>query len=418
MSVTIADIHAARELLKGQIVRTPMLHAPKLSELTGANIWVKYENAQVTNSFKDRGAYVRLSKLTPEQKERGVIAMSAGNHAQAVAYHAKRLGIPATIVMPQFTPFTKVERTQAHGAEVVLAGETLDDSRETVETMIAEQGLTLVHPYDDLDVIAGQGTIALEMLEEVPELQVLVAPIGGGGILAGNAISARSVNPDIELIGVEAAFYPSMYNKIRGGEMKCGGSTLADGIAVKAPGELTSAIIEELVDDIRIVLESEIERAINAYFTHQKTCAEGAGASPLAAVMADPEHFRGRNVGLILCGGNIDARMMASVLYRELVREQRIVNIRVTIDDRPGVLAGISGIIGRTGANILEVAHSRMFLDVSAKGAELDFMVETRGATHVREIVALLEADGYRVGVHEAAAERAAESSKVAKRDS
>ncbi len=390
-----------------------MLQAPKLSELTGADIWVKCENAQVTNSFKDRGAYVRLLRLDPEQKETGVIAMSAGNHAQAVAYHAKRLGIPATIVMPQFTPFTKVERTQAHGAEVVLAGETLDDSRAKVEEFIAERGLTLVHPYDDKDVIAGQGTIALEMLEDVPDLDVLVIPIGGGGILAGNAISARSVNPDIELIGVEAALYPSMYNLVRGVEMKCGGSTLADGIAVKSAGKLTSEIIRDKADDIRIVSESDIERAINAYFSHMKTCAEGAGAAPLAAVMADPGHFKDRKVGLILCGGNIDARMMASVLYRELVREQRIVNIRVTIDDRPGVLAGISAIIGNSGANILEVAHSRMFLDVAAKGAELDFMVETRGPAHVQEIVALLEADGFQVGVQKASAERAAKASKV-----
>lgn len=413
MTVSIEDIHAARKLLEGQVVRTPMLHAPKLSELTDANIWVKYENAQVTNSFKDRGAFVRLSKLTDEQKAKGVIAMSAGNHAQAVAYHAKRLGIPATIVMPQFTPFTKVERTRAHGANVVLAGETLDDARATVEEIIAERGITLVHPYDDDHVIAGQGTIALEMLEEAPDLDVLVIPIGGGGILAGNAISARSINPEIELIGVEAGLYPSMYNAVRGQEMRCGGSTLADGIAVKSAGVKTSAIIRELANDIRIVSESDIERAVNAYFSHQKTCAEGAGAAPLAAVLADPDYFAGRNVGLILCGGNIDPRIMASVIYRELEREQRIVNIRVTIDDRPGVLAGISTIIGEAGANILEVAHSRMFLDVSAKGAELDFMIETRGPQHVEEVVTDLETAGYRVSVLDAPGGKASASSKV-----
>ncbi len=413
MTVSIEDIHAARKLLEGQVVRTPMLHAPKLSELTDANIWVKYENAQVTNSFKDRGAFVRLSKLTDEQKAKGVIAMSAGNHAQAVAYHAKRLGIPATIVMPQFTPFTKVERTRAHGANVVLAGETLDDARATVEEIIAERGITLVHPYDDDHVIAGQGTIALEMLEEAPDLDVLVIPIGGGGILAGNAISARSINPEIELIGVEAGLYPSMYNAVRGQEMRCGGSTLADGIAVKSAGVKTSAIIRELANDIRIVSESDIERAVNAYFSHQKTCAEGAGAAPLAAVLADPDYFAGRNVGLILCGGNIDPRIMASVIYRELEREQRIVNIRVTIDDRPGVLAGISTIIGEAGANILEVAHSRMFLDVSAKGAELDFMIETRGPQHVEEVVTDLETAGYRVSVLDAPGGKASASSKI-----
>ncbi|MEM8646677.1 MAG: threonine ammonia-lyase [Pseudomonadota bacterium] len=399
MTVTIDHIHAAREALQGQVVRTPMLHAPKLSELTGAEIWVKYENMQVTNSFKDRGAYIRLSKLSDSQKEKGVIAMSAGNHAQAVAYHARRLGIPATIVMPQFTPFTKVERTQAHGAEVVLSGETLDDARSTVEDMIESRGLTLVHPYDDEDVIAGQGTIALEMLEEAPDLETLVIPIGGGGILAGNAISSRSVNPKMELIGVEAELYPSMYNLVRGKEMKCGGTTLADGIAVKSAGMKTSAIIQELADDIRLVSEAQIEGAVNAYFSHQKTSAEGAGASPLAAVMADPDHFAGRKVGLILCGGNIDPRIMASVIYRELERDQRIVNIRVTIDDRPGVLAAIANIIGETGANILEVAHSRMFLEVSAKGAELDFMVETRGPDHVSMLVEKLEAADFRVRV-------------------
>lgn len=402
MTVTIADIHAARTALEGQVVRTPMLYAPKLSELTGAQIWVKYENMQVTNSFKDRGAYIRLSKLTDAQKQAGVIAMSAGNHAQAVAYHAKRLRIPATIVMPQFTPFTKVERTKAHGAEVVLSGETLDDAKATVEQMIAERGLTLVHPYDDYDVIAGQGTIALEMLEEVPDLDVLVIPIGGGGILAGNAISARALNPDIELIGVEAELYPSMYNLIRGKEMKCGGTTLADGIAVKSAGAKTSVIIKEMANDVRLVSEAQIERAVNAYFSHQKTSAEGAGASPLAAVMADPDYFKGRKVGLILCGGNIDPRIMASVIYRELERELRIVNIRVTIDDRPGVLAAIATIIGATGANILEVAHSRMFLEVSAKGAELDFMIETRGPDHVDEVVEQLETAGFNVRVLDA----------------
>ena len=399
MTVTIEDIHAARKALQGQVVRTPMLYAHKLSELTGAEIWVKYENMQVTNSFKDRGAYIRLSKLTEEQKQKGVIAMSAGNHAQAVAYHAKRLGIPATIVMPQFTPFTKVERTKAHGAEVVLSGETLDDARATVEETIAARGLTLVHPYDDDDVIAGQGTIALEMLEEVPDLEVLVIPIGGGGILAGNAISSRSLNPEMELIGVEAELYPSMYNLVRGKDMKCGGTTLADGIAVKSAGLKTSAIIKDMVNDIRLVSEAQIERAVNAYFGHQKTSAEGAGATPLAAVMADREHFKGRKVGLILCGGNIDPRIMASVIYRELERDLRIVNIRVTIDDRPGVLAAIATIIGQTGANILEVAHSRMFLEVSAKGAELDFMIETRGPDHVAEVVECLEAAEFRVRV-------------------
>ena len=402
MSVTFEDIKAAQKLLQGQVVRTPMLHAPKLSEITGAEIWVKFENAQVTNSFKDRGAYVRLSKLSDEQKKHGVIAMSAGNHAQAVAYHAKRLSMPATIVMPQTTPFTKVERTKSHGAKVVLSGETLDDSKETVEELIAKHNYTLVHPYDDDDIIAGQGTIALEMLEDVPDLEMLVIPIGGGGIISGNAIAAKTINPDIQIIGVEAALYPSMYHAVRNAQPKCGGSTLADGIAVKNVAERTIKITKELVDDIKLVNEAMIERAVNAYFTQLKTCAEGAGATPLAAVLSDPHFFKGRKIGLILCGGNIDPRIMASVIYRELEREQRIVNVRVTIDDRPGVLARISAIIGETGANILEVAHSRMFLDVSAKGAELEFMLETRDAGHVDDVAKALEAAGFKVTVLDA----------------
>ncbi|MGI9373660.1 MAG: threonine ammonia-lyase [Hyphomicrobiales bacterium] len=402
MPVTFEDIQKARELLKGQVVRTPMLRAHKLSEMTGAEVWVKFENQQTTNSFKDRGAYLRLSKLSEDQKSTGVIAMSAGNHAQAVAYHAKRLGIPATIVMPETTPFTKVERTKAHGAEVVLAGETLDDSRAVVDNLIAKRGFTLVHPYDDDDIIAGQGTIAMEMLEDAPDLDMLVIPIGGGGIISGNAISAKTIKPDIQIIGVEAALYPSMYHAVRDAQPKCGGSTLADGIAVKNVAERTITIAKALVDDIKLVNEAMIERAVNAYFTELKTCSEGAGATPLAAVFSDPHFFRGKKLGLILCGGNIDPRMMASVIYRELERDQRIVNIRVTIDDRPGVLARISAIIGETGANILEVAHSRMFLDVSAKGAELEFMLETRDAGHVEEVADRLEAAGFKVVVLDA----------------
>lgn len=402
MGVEIKDIEAARNALAGQVVRTPMLFAPKLSEITGAEIWVKYENCQVTNSFKDRGAFIKLSQLTDAQKEKGVVAMSAGNHAQAVAYHAKRLGIPATIVMPETTPFTKIERTKSHGAEVVLAGETLDDSKSRVDDIIAERGMTMVHPFDDDAIIAGQGTIALEMLEDAPDLDMLVIPIGGGGIISGNAISANSVNPDIQIIGVETELYPSMYHAVRGETPICGGATLADGIAVKNVAPRTVEIVKQRVDEIQLVSETMIERAVNAYFTQLKTCAEGAGATPLAAIFNNPDAYIGRKVGLILCGGNIDPRIMASVIYRELEREQRIVNIRVTIDDRPGVLAKIATVIGATGANILEVAHSRMFLDVSAKGAELDFMIETRDSSHVDEVTEKLEQTGFKVVVLDA----------------
>jgi threonine dehydratase len=377
------------------VVRTPLLRAPKLSEITGADIHVKFENLQVTSSFKDRGAYNKMTSLTLEEKTRGVIAMSAGNHAQAVAYHAKRLGIPATIVMPETTPSTKIERTRAHGPNVILSGETLADSQITAEALVREKGFLLIHPYDDDKVIAGQGTIALEMLEDAPDLDCIVVPIGGGGVIGGVAIAAKHIRPAIEILGVEVKLYPSMYHALRGQPAKCGGSTLAEGIAVKNVTERTIAIAKQYVDDVRLVGESDIERAVMAYLTHQKTLAEGAGAAGLAAVLADPAYFRGRKVGLVLCGGNIDPRILASVILRELEREHRIVNLRIQIDDRPGVLGRIATLLGQLGANILEVSHRRMFLDVPAKGAELEIMLETRDAPHADEIVARIEAEGF-----------------------
>lgn len=395
MPVTFKDIEAARATLKGNVVRTPLLRAPKLSEITGADIHVKFENLQVTSSFKDRGAYNKMSSLTTQEKARGVIAMSAGNHAQAVAYHAKRLGIPATIVMPETTPSTKVERTKAHGANVILSGETLADSQVTAEALVKEKGFLLIHPYDDDKVIAGQGTIGIEMLEDAPDLDCIVVPIGGGGVIGGVAIAARHLRPSIEIIGAEVKLYPSMYHALRGQPAKCGGSTLAEGIAVKNVTERTIAIAKQYVDDVRLVGESDIERAVMAYLTHQKTLAEGAGAAGLAAVLADPAHFRGRKVGLVLCGGNIDPRILASVILRELEREHRIVNLRIQIDDRPGILGRIATLLGQLGANILEVSHRRMFLDVPAKGAELEIMLETRDGPHADEIVARIEAEGF-----------------------
>jgi len=395
MSVTVADVEAARRTIAGQVLRTPMLPAPKLSALTGADVHVKYENLQVTNSFKDRGALNKLASLSADARERGVIAMSAGNHAQAVAYHAARLGVPATIVMPVTTPFVKVQATEAHGAEIVLDGETVAEAQVRAETIARARGLTFVHPYDDPLVIAGQGTIALEMLEDVPDLDTLVIPIGGGGLIAGSAIAARAQKPDIEIVGVEAALYPSFWNALTGEHRPLGGATLAEGIAVKNVGVLTLPIVRALVSEIILVDEAHLERAVNAYLTLQKTMAEGAGAAGLAAMLVKPDKFRDRKVGLILCGGNIDPRILASVMVRELEREDRIVSFRLTIPDRPGVLGQIATRLGQLGANILEVEHRRLFLDVPAKGAKLDVTVETRDQMHGEEIFQALEAEGY-----------------------
>ncbi len=395
MTVSLADIEAARRTIGDQVLRTPMLPAPKLSALTGAQVFVKYENMQVTNSFKERGAVVKLTSLSGAERARGVIAMSAGNHAQAVAYHARRLGIPATIVMPVTTPFVKVQGTEAYGATVVLHGETVAEAQERAEALATERKLVWVHPYDDAHVIAGQGTIALEMLEEVADLDVLVIPIGGGGLIAGNAIAARAIRPGIEILGVESALYPSMYNAMKRGNRPVGGATLAEGIAVKNVGKLTEPIVRELVADVVLVEEAHLERAVNAFLTHQKTMAEGAGAAGLAALLANPERFAGRKVGLILCGGNIDPRILSSIMFRELERESRVVSFRLMIPDRPGVLGVIATRFGQLGANILEVEHRRLFLDVPAKGAKLDVTVETRDAEHAQEIYAALEADGY-----------------------
>jgi threonine dehydratase len=395
MSITIADVEAARRTIAGQVLRTPMLPAPKLSALTGAEVHVKYENLQVTNSFKDRGAFNKLASLSPTARARGVIAMSAGNHAQAVAYHAARLAIPATIVMPLTTPFVKVEATQAHGAEVVLEGESVAEAQIRAEIIARERGRTLVHPYDDPLVIAGQGTIALEMLEEAPGLDALVIPIGGGGLIAGNAVAARARKPAIEIVGAEAALYPSFWNALHGENRPLGGATLAEGIAVKNVGVLALPIVRELVSEIVLVDEAHLEQAVNAYLTLQKTMAEGAGAAGLAAMLVNPEKFRGRKVGLILCGGNIDARILASIMVRELEREDRIVSFRLTIPDQPGVLGQIATRLGQLGANILGVEHRRLFLDVPAKGAKLDVTVETRDRAHGAQIFNALEGDGF-----------------------
>ncbi len=372
-----------------------MLPAPPLSALTGAEVYVKYENLQVTNSFKERGARVKLAALTEDERRRGVIAISAGNHAQAVAYHARRLAIPASIVMPVTTPFVKVKATEMLGAEVVLSGETLLEAQHRADALAAERNLVWVHPYDDRRIIAGQGTIALEMLEEVPDLDVLVVPIGGGGLIAGNAIAARAVRPAIEIVGVECALYPSMWNAVHSRNKPCGGATLAEGIAVSRAGKLALPVVRELVREIILVDEPLIERAVNIFLTLQKTMAEGAGAAGLAAMLADPNRFADRKVGLILCGGNIDPRILASIMVRELERETRIVSFRLTIPDRPGILGQIASRLGEFGANILAVDHHRLFLDVPAKGAKLDVTMETRDAAHADQIFRALADDGY-----------------------
>jgi threonine dehydratase len=394
-NITLADIEAARRVIAGHVLRTPMLPAPPLSALTGAEVHVKYENLQVTNSFKERGARVKLASLAERDRKRGVIAMSAGNHAQAVAYHAASLGIPATVVMPVMTPFVKVAATKAHGARVLLEGETISEAQARAELEARERGLIWVHPYDDEKVIAGQGTIALEMLEERADLDTLIVPIGGGGLVSGMAIAAKAIKPSIEIVGVESALYPSMWNAVRGDHRPLGGATLAEGIAVKNVGTLTLPIIRALVGDILLVDEEHIERAVNAYLTLQKTMAEGAGAAGLAAMLATPGRFAGRKVGLVLCGGNIDPRILASIMVRELERDNRIVSFRLTITDRPGLLGQVATTLGRLGANILEVDHRRMFLDVPAKGARLDVTVETRDAAHAEEILVALRAEGF-----------------------
>jgi threonine dehydratase len=394
---TLADIEAARRIIAGQVMRTPFLPAPRLSAMTGAEVKVKYENLQVTAAFKERGALVRLSGLDSEERARGVIAMSAGNHAQAVAYHAQRLGIRATIVMPVTTPHVKVAATESFGARVILQGETVAESFEAAERIAAAEGFVFVHPYDDFDVIRGQGTIALEMLEEDPDLDIIVVPIGGGGLISGMAIAARAVKPSIAIIGVETRLYPSMWAALKGTDVICGGATLAEGIAVKTAGRLTLPIVRDLVEAIVLVDESHLERAVNAYLTLQKTMAEGAGAAGLAAMFAEPERFRGHRVGLVLCGGNIDPRILASIMMRELAREERIVAIRLAIPDRPGVLGDIATLMGEVGGNILEVSHRRTVLEIPAKGASLDITFEARDGAHAESIVAALRARGYGV---------------------
>ncbi len=397
LPVALADIRAAAATIGDEILRTPAVPAPALSRLAGAEIVLKLETLHPTGSFKERGALNKLKSLAPEQRAAGVIAMSAGNHAQGVAYHARRLGVPATIVMPEGTPFTKIERTEAHGARVVVRGADISEAQRAAERLAQEHGLAWVHPFDDPAVIAGQGTIGLELLADVPDLDAIIVPIGGGGLISGIAVAAKAMSPEIEIVGVQSALYPAMLDALRGKTppRPAGSATLAEGIAVKEPGRLTRTIVAALVADVLLVGENAIESAVEKLLDIEKLVVEGAGATTLAALLTFPERFRGRRVGLILTGGNIDARLLSSILMRGLVRGGRLVRLRAEISDSPGVLAKLTHIIGEKGGNIVEIYHQRLFFDVPVKLAEVDIVVETRNPGHVAEIIGALNGGGF-----------------------
>jgi threonine dehydratase len=393
--ISRAVVGAAACAIAGAVETTPARHSRTLSAIAGADIFLKFENLQFTASFKERGALNKLLALSAEERIRGVIAMSAGNHAQGVAYHAGRLGIPATIVMPEGTPFTKITHTRDFGARVVIEGASLADADRHARSLAAETGSIFVHPYDDPLVIAGQGTVALEFLEQVPELDAIIVPVGGGGLIAGIAVAARALKPGTAIYGVEATLYPAMYNAVKGTNLPVAGRTVADGIAVETPGAIAQTIVQTMVDDIVLADESAIESAMVTLLEIEKTLVEGAGAAPLAAVLAEPARFKGRKVGLILSGGNVDLRLVSNVILRQLAQKGRILSLALTIDDRPGLLAGVAAIIGDSGGNILEVSHNRLMTGVSAKSAELGLVIEARDAAHAAEIRRRLEGAGY-----------------------
>lgn len=394
---TIDDIRAAAVRIDGAVIKTPTLCSRTLSEIIGAELWLKFENLQFTAAYKERGALNKLLQLTDDERARGVIAASAGNHAQAVAYHGKRLGIPVTIVMPNPTPTVKVTQTEGHGARVVLFGQTFDDAYEHALELEAEEALTFVHPFDDPAIIAGTGTIALEMLDVVPDLDVLVVPIGGGGLISGIAIAAKSINPKIEIIGVEAELYPSMKNVVEGRKGPIGGDTLAEGIAVKVPGLITRSIIAEKVDSIELVAERDLEHAVALLVGIEKSVVEGAGAAGLALLLAQPGRFAGKKVGTILCGGNIDTHLLANVLVRELVRCGRLAKLRINAHDRPGAMAAITAIIFDCGVNIIEIEHHRIFTQQPAKDTVIEVECEARDAQAIETLVERLEAAKFHV---------------------
>jgi threonine dehydratase len=394
---TIDDIRTAAERIKGSVIRTPMLVSQTLSEIVGAEVWLKFENLQFTAAYKERGALNKLLQLTPDERARGVIAASAGNHAQAVAYHAKRLGIPAVIVMPEPTPTVKVTQTAGHGATVILHGDMFDDAYAKARELSLEKGYVFVHPFDDPMIIAGAGTLGIEMLEDAPDLDAIVIPIGGGGLMSGISIAARALKPDVQMIGVEAELYPSMKCAIEGCFMPLGGDTLAEGIAVKHPGELTSRILKDLANQVMLVSERDLERAVAMLVGIEKTVVEGAGAAGLAAILANADRFKGKKVATVLCGGNIDTHLLANVLVRDLVRQGRVARLHVAAHDQPGALAAITRNVYEAGVNVIEINHSRIFTTLPAKDTMIEVECEARDPESIDDVVKRLEAAGFRV---------------------
>ena len=400
--IELADIRQAAQRLQGQVLNTPCVESRTLSQITGAQVFLKFENLQFTASFKERGACNKLAQLGDAARETagaaptaGVVAMSAGNHAQGVAYHAQRLGLRAVIVMPRFTPGVKVERTRSFGAEIVLHGDTLDEARQHALVLAAEQHLSFVHPYDDEAIVAGQGTVGLEMLEAVPQLDTLVVAVGGGGLIAGIAVAAKAIKPAIEVIGVQALRFPTMFNAVKHASLPQGASTIAEGIAVGTPGQITQAIIEKYVDDLVLVDEGDIEQAIVMLLEIEKTLVEGAGAAALAALLKDPQRFRGRNVGLVLGGGNIDPLLLAAIIQRGMVRAGRLARIRVSARDVPGSLASITALVSEAGGNIDEVHHQRAFTLLAAQNVEIELVIQTRGRDHIAAVLEALHQGGF-----------------------
>ena len=401
--LTLDDVRAAASRIDGAVVKTPMLRSQTLSEISGADIWLKFENHQFTAAYKERGALNALLQLPEEQRSRGVIAASAGNHSQGLSYHGRRLGVPVTIVMPQTTPSVKVMQTESVGGNVELFGETFDEAYAHARKLEKERGLTFVHPFDHQHVAAGQGTVALEMLEQKDDFDCLVVPIGGGGLMSGMATVAKALNPEIEMIGVQAALYPSMYSAVTGDERPCGGDTLAEGIAVKAPGEFTREIIRELVDEVLLVEEPKLEHSVSLLLQIEKTVVEGAGAAGLAAVLSHPEKFAGKTVGLVLCGGNIDTRLLANVLLRDLARSGRLARLQITLQDRPGALFKVMREFDAHNVNIIEIYHQRIFTLLPAKGLTAEIECEARDEAQINGLVQGLRAKGYDVELAELA---------------